>query len=65
MTEKEKLLAFVNDIKLKEIFAFKQKGLTENAEVDGMYIRYDFIPTVYKKMKAKGINDLEDIFESK
>jgi len=52
-----------NEIKLKEIFAFKQKGLTEKAEVDGMYIRYNFIPQVYKKMKAKGITDIEDIFE--
>jgi len=29
-----------------------------------MYIRYNFVPQVYKKMKAKGIADLEDIFES-
>ena len=52
-----------NEIKLKEIFAFKQKGLTDNGEVDGTYIKYNFIPKIYKKIKSKGINTIEDIFE--
>ena len=51
------------EIKLKEIFAFKQKGLTDNGEVDGTYIKYNFIPKIYKKIKSKGINTIEDIFE--
>ena len=51
------------DIKLKEIFAFKQNGVTEKGEVDGTYIRYNFIPKIYKKIKAKGITGIEDIFE--
>lgn len=51
------------DIKLKEIFAFKQNGITDKGEVDGTYIRYNFIPKIYKKIKAKGITGIEDIFE--
>lgn len=49
-------------IKLREIFAFKQKGLTDNGEVDGEFLLYKTIPKVYKKMLSHGINDLEDIF---
>lgn len=51
------------EIILKEIFAFKQKGITENGEVDGTYIKYNFVPKIYKKIKAKGITDIKDIFE--
>ena len=50
------------EIKLKEIFAFKQKGLTETGEVDGEFILYEGIPKVYKKILARGISDIEDIF---
>ena len=51
-----------DEIKLKEIFAFKQKGLTDNGEVDGEFILYEGVPKVMKKIKARGINDLDDIF---
>lgn len=51
------------EIKLKEIFAFKQKGVTEKGEVDGTYLRYEFVPKIYKKIKAKGITGIEEIFE--
>lgn len=51
-----------DEIKLKEIFAFKQKGLTDKGEVDGEFILYKGVPKVYKKIKARGINDLDDIF---
>ncbi len=50
------------EIKLKEIFAFKQKGLTDTGEVDGEFILYDGVPKVYKKIKARGVIDIEDIF---
>lgn len=52
-----------DDLQLQEIFAFRQKGLTENGEVNGEFILYNYIPYVYKKIKAKGIDDLIDIFE--
>lgn len=52
-------------IELKEIFTFKQSGITSTGEVDGSFDLKKRIPTCYKKIKSKGINDLEDIFESK
>ncbi len=51
-----------DEIKLKEIFAFKQHGLTEKGEVDGEFILYKGVPKVYKKIKARGVMDIEDIF---
>ena len=54
-----------DEITLKEIFRFKQNGLTENGEVDGTFELIERIPEVYKKMKSKGITDLEDIFNFK
>lgn len=53
------------EIQLKEIFTFTQKGLTPLGEVDGEFALLDYIPKVYDKIKSKGINTLEDIFESK
>ena len=50
------------EIKLKEIFAFHQKGLTDGGEVDGEFILYPTVPKVYKKIKARGIRDIDDIF---
>ena len=52
-------------IELKEIFNFKQTGITENGEVDGAFDLKKRVPTVYKKIKSKGINDLDDIFNFK
>lgn len=55
-----------DEIKLKEIFAFHQKGLTPNGEVDGEYILYnDTIPAVYKKISTKGINEIDFMFPIK
>ena len=48
-------------VKLKEIFAFKESGLSEQGEVRGEFILYKAIPKVYDRMKRKGIT-LEDIF---
>ncbi len=52
------------EIKLREIFAFKQKGLTSNGEVDGAFVLYKYIPKVYAKIKSKGITSIDDIFEN-
>ena len=52
-------------IELKEIFNFKQTGITETGEVDGAFDLKKRIPSVYKKIKSKGINDIEDIFNFK
>lgn len=50
-------------IKLKEIFAFNQTGLTEKGEVIGEFIKHKYTPKVYKKLKERGISNLKDIFE--
>ncbi|MEG1899995.1 MAG: CpaF family protein [Bacilli bacterium] len=50
-------------IKLKEIFAFKQKGLTDNNEVDGSFILYKFVPKSYLRIVKKGIDTVDDIFK--
>ncbi|MCM1053677.1 MAG: CpaF family protein [Ruminococcus sp.] len=64
ITSISELEAFNGDeIKLKEIFAFKQHGLTETGEVNGEFVLYNnTLPKVYYKIKSKGINDIEDIF---
>ena len=51
------------EIELKEIFAFKQTGVVNEKEVDGEFIRNEYVPKVYNKIVAKGINTLKDIFE--
>lgn len=51
-----------DEIELKEIFAFHQTGLTENNEVDGEFVLYDYVPKVYEIIKSRGIDSLEDIF---
>lgn len=53
-----------NEIELKEIFAFKEKGLTQTGEVNGSYIMYKYTPRVYKKIKSKGIDIVDDIFNN-
>jgi pilus assembly protein CpaF len=51
------------EITLKEVFGFKQKGLTSTGEVNGSYVMYNYVPKVYNKMKSKGINDIDDIYD--
>lgn len=54
------------DINLKEIFAFHQKGLTDNGEVDGEYILYDKeVPKIYKKIASRGITEIDEMFHIK
>lgn len=53
-----------DNIKVKKIFEFIQKGLTEKGEVIGEFKKHDYTPTVYKKLKSRGITELEDIFET-
>lgn len=52
-----------DDIKLKEIFAFNQVGLTSQNEVDGEFILFDYLPKVYEKMRSRGVHDVDDLFE--
>ena len=58
------IVGFEKDmIKLNEIFAYKQKGLTENSDVDGEFVMYPKRPKVYDKIKSRGINELEGMFD--
>lgn len=52
------------DIIVSDIFVFKQIGLTDSGEVNGEFIRFDFIPKVLKKIKSKGIVDIDYIFKN-
>ena len=52
-------------IELKEIFSFKQNGLTNDGEVNGAFDLKKRVPRVYNKIKSKGIDDLDDIFNFK
>lgn len=52
-----------DEIQLSEIFAFHQKGLTDNKEVDGEYILYDEkLPKVMRKITSRGITDIDFMF---
>lgn len=64
VTSISEVVGFENDeIVLREIFAFRQIGVTENNEVDGEFVLYDYVPEVYEIIKSKGIESLKDIFE--
>ncbi len=51
-------------IHLNEIFAFNQTGVLSDREVIGEFVKYDFVPNVYDKIVARGIDTMKDIFES-
>ena len=64
VTNISEIVGFTDDmIALKEIFTFKQTGILENGDVEGEFIKHNYIPKVYKRLKMRGINDLNDIFE--
>lgn len=52
-----------DEIKLNDIFVFKQNGITETGEVDGEYALIEKVPKVFSKIKARGINLVDDMFE--
>lgn len=49
--------------KTEEIFAFNQKGLSKNGEVDGEFVLYDYQPKVLHKIRLNGIDAIDDIFK--
>lgn len=64
ITSISEITGFKNDmIELNEIFAYKQKGIMEDGFVDGEFVLYKGVPKIYKKIKSRGIDDLEDIFK--
>ena len=64
ITSISELKEFTDDeIITNEIFAFNQEGLTDKNEVSGTYVKNNKLPKVYKKLKARGITSVEDIFK--
>ena len=62
ITSISEVVGMKNDkIVLKEIFAFKEDGLSLQGNVRGEFVVYKYIPKLYERMKRKGII-LEDIF---
>ena len=52
-----------DEIKLNEIFAFNQTGLTEDGEVMGEFVLNPATLKTYDRLKSRGITNLKDIFE--
>lgn len=52
-----------DEIKLNEIFAFNQTGLTKDGEVIGEFVLNKASKETYEKLKSRGITNLKDIFE--
>lgn len=66
VTNISEIVGFEDDIiKLKRIFGFTQTGILDNGEVKGEFVLDDYVPKVYDKIKAHGINCLKDIFENR
>ena len=51
------------NIILKEIFSFKQTGVSSDGNAVGEFRVYKKKPIVYDKIVRKGINSIKDIFE--
>ena len=52
-----------DEIKLNEIFAFNQTGITKDGEVIGEFVLNKASKETYNRLKSRGISDLSDIFE--
>ena len=66
VTNISEIIGFKDDvIELKRIFGFDQTGILDNGEVIGNFILEDYVPQVYNKIKAHGIDTLKDIFENR
>lgn len=64
VTSITEVVGFQGDvIRLKEIFAFHQHGLTSSGEVNGEFVLYNYVPETYEKMKNRGITSVDDIFD--
>ncbi len=51
-----------DEICLNEIFAFKQTGITPDGEVKGEFSFNKASSKTYKRLKSRGINNLDDMF---
>lgn len=53
------------EIEIKEIFSFKQTGLTNSNEVIGEFKLNNYKPIVYNKIKSRGIDEIDYLFAKK
>ena len=51
------------EIKLNEVFAFNQTGITKEGEVIGEFVLNKSSKETYDRIKSFGIDDLDDIFK--
>ncbi len=49
-------------IELREVFSFRQNGLTAKGEVIGEFVMARRVPSIYSKIKERGIDSLTDIY---
>ena len=62
VTSISEVVGIKNDkVCLKEIFSFKENGISDQGNVRGEFVVYKYIPKVYDRMKRKGII-LDNIF---
>ena len=52
-----------DEIELKTIFEFIEEG-TDNGKILGNFVLNKYVPNVYKKIKSRGISDLDNLFKS-
>lgn len=63
ITSIAELSGFQNDeITLHHIYTFKLKGLTENKEVDGLFVKTNKRPKCLDRIISYGYNEVEDYF---
>lgn len=63
ITNISEVVGFNGDvIKVKPIFEFIQKGLTDSGEEKGEYVKHPEKPHVYDILSSRGIKELDDMF---
>lgn len=66
ITDISEIVGVKNDeIVLKNIFKFKNDGITENGTIKGEFILQEYVPEVLQKIKNTGNNELDEMFNFK
>ncbi len=64
VTSINEIIGIKNDeIIQKEIFKFRQTGVLPNGDVVGEFLMHSYVPKVVEKIKAKGFEDIAEIFK--
>ncbi len=50
-------------VETKDIFIFRQIGIMANNEVNGEFLKTNYIPFIYNKIKKRGIKDIDYLFK--